>query len=329
MEYRIFPPIGLGRIGNSPDFFIGPEVSGSLGREATAAGETEVRNFKDASFRVKRQAVRFRLYQRATSADPFVPVTLSPGSTVRWTVHVANRKDAVIRPSGPPPTVPVTGLRPRDDAARANRAIDSGTQSVEGTNATGVSLSGMHVGNSVELGSMHTDGDGRLIFVPASGVSKSTPVSPIGGSFYNNPNWHDDVCDGPVSASVIDASGNATNAIGAWVVTAPPDFARGVDTIVTLYDIIQQLAVDRSWIAPQRRHPSPTMSIPCSPGPGRCVGLTAVPLAASLRRTRIGTKSVRTMQDFRTAALPTRLFARNKPNSSTTWKTSASSPTTK
>lgn len=54
-KLKIFPPIGIARVGNSPDeFFYGPEVPG---RAPAPDG-----GFKDREGRVKRQAARFRIY---------------------------------------------------------------------------------------------------------------------------------------------------------------------------------------------------------------------------------------------------------------------------
>ena len=249
MEYRVFPSIGLARIGNSPDIFIGPEAIGSRGHDISAAGETEVQDYKDTAFRTRKQAGRFHLYQRATPASPFVPAALPAGASVRWTVRVANKKDGIVRPSSPPDATTIPGLRPTPDAARANRVIDSGNVSIAGAGTAGKFLDGTHVGVAVRLGELRTDAQGQLLVVGADGVSKSNPTSGIGGSFYNNTNWHDDVCDGPVSAQVVDAGGSVlATATGAWVIVAPPDFTPGSDSITSLYDVIQQVAIGQGWL---------------------------------------------------------------------------------
>lgn len=252
MEYRIFPAIGLARLGNSPEFFVGPEVPGSLGRNLGAGGETEVTAFADAANRKRKQAARFHLYQRATSADAFVPAVLPPGAKLRWTVRVANKKDAIMRPTSPPASIPAGGLRPNPDPARANRLIDSGNVQIEGPNAAGKFLAGTHVNVPVRLGELRTDVQGRLLVLGADGVSKANPPSPIGGSFYNNVNWYDDIADGPVNAEVILANGTVEKTVGAWVIVGPPDFAPGAQAIVTLYDMIFQLAVTQGLL------PNPT-----------------------------------------------------------------------
>lgn len=251
MEYRIFPAIGIARIGNSPEIFVGPESIGSRGHDL-AAGETEVRDFKDAAFRTRKQAARFHLYQRATPAAAFVPALLPAGASIRWTVRLANQKDGIQRPSSPPAASAIPGLRPTPDATRANRVIDSGNVTIAGAGTVGTFLDGTHVGVSARLGELRTDARGRLLVVGADGVSVSNPVSPIGGSFYNNVNWHDDVCDGPVSAEVVLADGTTTSATGAWAIVAPPDFAPGSDSVTSLYDVIHQVAVTQTWL------PNPT-----------------------------------------------------------------------
>lgn len=249
MEYRIFPAVGIARIGNGSDIFVGPEVLGAHGHDITAAGEVEVQDYKDAAFKVKKLAARFHLYERATPAAPFTPAALPAGATVRWTVRVANRKDGIVRPSSPPDATTIPGLRPTPDPARANRVIDSGNVSITGAGTAGNFLDGAHVGLAVRLGELRTDAQGQLLVVGADGISKSNPVSGIGGSFYNNVNWHDDVCDGPVSADVLDAGGNVlATATGAWVIVTPPDFTPGSESITSLYDVIQEVAIEQGWL---------------------------------------------------------------------------------
>jgi hypothetical protein len=259
MEYRIFPAIGIARIGNSPEFFVGPESLGSRGRDLGAAGETEVQDFKDASFRVKKQAARFHLYQRETAAGPFIPAALPAGATVRWTVRVANKKDGIVRPSTPPGAGTIPGLRPTPNPARANRIIDSGNTAISGVGVSGRFLDGTHVGAAVRLGELRTDTQGRLLVLGANGISKSNPVTAVpvpplsrSDDFYNNLNWYDDVCDGPVSAEIVDSAGGViATASGAWVIVAPPDFTPGSESVTSLYDVIQQVAVGQGWLPNQ------------------------------------------------------------------------------
>jgi hypothetical protein len=64
--------------------------------------------------------------------------------------------------------------------------------------------------------------------------------------FANNDGWHDDVSDGPVTATIkLKNSRKIATAIGAWVICAAPKFAPGILNVVTLYDVLLQVAVDK------------------------------------------------------------------------------------
>ena len=239
MAYAIFPPIGIARIGNSAtDFFVGPERPDSLGVEVLPDGtEREIESTKDAQHRVKRQAARFQVFEvDAAGLEP--PAVLPDGASVRWTVRLVNKKDAVVRPGSPPsqPTRPVLA------AGAEDRVIDSGNVSVDAGGAA--SLDGTYRDTSVHLGDASADASQRLLVLGGTGRAASPTNAPIGGSFYNNPGWFDDLADGPVSAEVVLADGTVHAAEPAWVIVAPPDFAPGCGGVVTLYDVLLQVGVD-------------------------------------------------------------------------------------
>jgi hypothetical protein len=54
---KIFPPIGIARIGNSQEWYIGPELPFPAPPPIPADGK-----YKDNQCRVRRQAQRFRLW---------------------------------------------------------------------------------------------------------------------------------------------------------------------------------------------------------------------------------------------------------------------------
>jgi hypothetical protein len=246
MKYAIYPPIGLARLGNSRDaFFVGAERRGSLGTEFQANGtEREVSTFKDGLFRVKPQAARFQLFEIPDAGLPR-PAQLAAGATIVWTVRLVNKKDAIQRPVGPPEVA----TKPTLAAGRSDRIIDSDVQRIAGTSAAPVTLTGQYRQSAVRLGELRTDSSQRLLVIGAEGKSSSPTGAPIGNSFYNNPDWHDDVADGPVTATVILPDGSSTSCTPAWVVVAPPDFAPGCQSVVTLYDVVLQVALDQHWIA--------------------------------------------------------------------------------
>lgn len=252
MHYAIYPPIGIARIGNSSEYFIGPEQPGSLGVEFSGNAEVPVTAFKDAQFRMKRQGARFRIFK---VEDDGTVGLLPDGATVRWTVKLANRKDAILRP-GSPPNVPA---RVRDDPARQDRAITA-EGNVVGANQGLVTLTGSYRGQPVKLGDLLTDVNQHLVVLGGSGraASLSVPPAPMGGSFYSNPDWFDDVADGSIAA-VVEIPGQApVQALPAWVITAPPDFAPPALGVVTLFDVIKQVAITKGWITSGPRPSFPT-----------------------------------------------------------------------
>lgn len=245
MRYAIFPPIGLARIGNSTQgFVIGPERRGSLGTEWSADGaEVDVTSFKDALFRVKPQAARFQVFELPEDGSAPRPANLAKGTAVTWSARIVNKKDAIDRPGSPPDT-PVA---PTMAAGRAGHIIDSAVQTIAGPSAAPVTLQGVYDGQAVRLGELRTDVLQRLLIIGAEGKSASPSGAPIGRSFYTNPDWFDDVGDGPVTATLSMADGSTVDCAPAWLMVGPPDFAPGCQGIVTLYDVMLQVALDEQW----------------------------------------------------------------------------------
>lgn len=250
MKYAIYPPIGFARLGNSPDeFFVGPETPGAPGKELLPDGrEQDVTRYKDAGYRMKRQGARFHLFELPDGGGEPRPATLSADAAVRWRVTLANKKDAVVRPSAPPewPT------KVRVDPARRDRLIQA-TAEVRGASATPRALEGVYRAapdrtTRVRLGDLRTDASQRLIVLGGIGRSETLVGAPIGGSFYNNPDWFDDVGDGPVTATVELPGAAPVEATPAWVVVGPPDFAPHTLGVVTLRDVIREVAIRSGWL---------------------------------------------------------------------------------
>jgi hypothetical protein len=113
-------------------------------------------------------------------------------------------------------------------------------------------------GSRVYLGELRTDEAGRLVVLGGHGESKPVDAKFSEDRFEkrraairnwitnyaNNDYWHDDTSDGSVDAEVKLSDGRTLKANGgAWVIVAPPDFAPEVANIVTLYDVIEEVAV--------------------------------------------------------------------------------------
>lgn len=220
---KIFPPIGIARIGNSQEWYLGPELPFPAPPPVPGDG-----NYKDQQCRIRRQAQRFRLwgfYDDGTSRE----LTLADGQ-IQWTVHLANAK-AVFR--GEP-----GGL------------IDPGVRTLTGANDSATFANGTYTfsGQTVEvpLGSAVTDQDGHLIVAGGFGFS-SSPVGNAITYWLENPGWHDDISDGPVNATIT-VGGQPFQALGSWVICPPPRFAPSTYAVITLYDTIREVMIERGLL---------------------------------------------------------------------------------
>jgi hypothetical protein len=244
---KIHPAIGIARVGGSEEgYFIGPEVP-----EYDGAPPAEYGGWKDKDGQILRQVARFRIYAYDNSGN--VLGELNPGDSVdvTWRVHVANRKaewydfdEAMDIPAfdgsqGTPPKQ--SGQRNATVAERATLINDPGPREISGRNTQGPQYAftgGKVFGIEVPLGELRTDDAGRLLFFGSHGHSASSTGDPA-GTFANNDGWYDDISDGPVEAAVTIA-GVPVSVEHAWVVVAPPDYAPGVTSVITMYDVIAE-----------------------------------------------------------------------------------------
>jgi hypothetical protein len=87
-----------------------------------------------------------------------------------------------------------------------------------------------------------TDGEGRLVVLPGTGRAYSKGGNAL-TNYAGNDGWADDVCDGPVHATV-KIDGRTIEADPAWVLVTPPNYAPGMSTgLVTLYDAVRSMFV--------------------------------------------------------------------------------------
>ena len=123
---KIFPPIGIARLGNSKDsYFIGPEKVGDV--------VIPPDGFRDAAKLIKRQAARFRALGFDEN-DQLVKEFTSDDADIRWTVHLANTKAAAEWFHPKSDTNPKQ--RNADFSGDRNQLkLDPGSQSVGGRNS--------------------------------------------------------------------------------------------------------------------------------------------------------------------------------------------------
>jgi hypothetical protein len=251
----IFPSIGVARLGNSPEWFVGPEAPGHGPRP-------EGGTFKDAAGWVKRQAARFRIYAYGPDGDVLGEVTAANASIV-WTVHLANKKASFRQFKGR--YFPDPPLRNPQTPDRSSLIIDPGPRRISGVDAGGAAEHRFDTGGIgplnaptpqgpsptpamtarvvVPLGELRTDHLGRLLVLAAEGSSGSVlDGNPI-TDYANNDYWYDDTADGPVTAAVELSSGRQLPVDGrAWCMCVPPHFATEITCLTTLWDQMEEVA---------------------------------------------------------------------------------------
>ncbi len=96
VSVAVYPGIGLARVGNSPEYFIGPEapdVIADPGGGDDGPGPDEGW-YKDRRGRLKPQAARFRLFGLDAAGKAVPELTANNTTSLEWTVHVRNMKAA-------------------------------------------------------------------------------------------------------------------------------------------------------------------------------------------------------------------------------------------
>lgn len=264
-SFKIHPSIGVARVGNSEEYYLGPETAGGvpMNLDGTPVTSSQLR---DAQGKVKRQAARFEVY-RYEGPDP-TPVSATHGDieAIEWTVHLANKKAVWYEfhthqgSNGYSPDHPLRNAKVKGDARR-RLIIDAGPGRLKGPNQRKdfsrnapkqpefadypVNFPPEHLTPYTidSLGSMITDDKYGLHVVGGYGHSGSERQNPTLPEYANNDGWYDDTSDGPVTATVIMKDGTRIEATPAWVMVAPPSYAPEILNMVTLYDTMYDIAV--------------------------------------------------------------------------------------
>jgi L-Lysine epsilon oxidase N-terminal/L-lysine epsilon oxidase C-terminal domain len=256
-RFEIHPAIGIARVGRSQEFFIGPEPDGqppSL--------------YRDNNGELKRQAARFRVFEcERDAAGRLVSATeiTTERAEIEWTVHLVNRKAAAPNFLNEMQIVN-TDLNNRRNNATGNDdqdrdlIIDPGPANIKQPGQVVALDAGKFKGVPVPLGGLQMQPDGRLLVLGGFGTSRS--ITPSGApesirSFADNDTWHDDVADGPVQAKItFKSTGETATATQAWVIVTPPDYAPEISNLITLYDVLSDLAVTRGVLPAPPAKPS-------------------------------------------------------------------------
>lgn len=265
--YKIYPAIGIARVGNAPDeYYIGPESYCGLPINPDGRKPFTEADFRDKKNRLCRQAARFRVFRIENGVEEEVMLNKHGVKSITWTVHLANKKpswytfETSLGEDGYAPNHPLRNAHVKGKD-RHKLIIDAGPRQIEGVNQNGVSFDlasvphdyrgahfpdgPLHPTNTpiTTLGELKTDAEGRLLVLGGLGISGSTDSNPSIGEYANNDNWWDDTSDGPVGARIVLEDGSVVEAAPAWVLVGPPSYAPEIPNLVTLYDTIYDAMV--------------------------------------------------------------------------------------
>ncbi|HEX7645078.1 MAG TPA: LodA/GoxA family CTQ-dependent oxidase [Burkholderiaceae bacterium] len=247
VKAEIYPPIGIARVGNSPDgFYLGPEVPDP---HPLPPG-----SYRDDAGKLKREAARFRLYGYNAAGEVVAELT-ADNADIEWRATLANTKAAwyqfqIALDIPDAASAPPSFLRNMAIADRSVLSITPGERKISGCEQSGAPYqfaNGLFMGEEVYLGELRTDAQGRLIVLGGHGRSASyNGARAI--TFANNEGWYDDVADGPVGATVR-IGGREVPVIPAWVVVAPPNYAPQQKSVRTMWDLMRDLFVSEGKLA--------------------------------------------------------------------------------
>ena len=109
----------------------------------------------------------------------------------------------------------------------------------------------------VYLGELRTDEEGRLLVLGGRGhfAAVDEAGAEVSGKkwitdYANNDLWHNNISDGPIECKVKLGSRDIPVKGRAWVLVAPPDFAPDIGSVVTLYDVMEDVALSHGLAHP-------------------------------------------------------------------------------
>lgn len=280
-SFEIHPRVGVARLGNSPDFYLAPETVGGLpvewDPEGSAVGDSQdfVQRFKDGVGRVKRQAARFRIFERVDGDLVERALGADDVESIEWTVHVANKKPIWYTfselqgdlefgegNSYENQHVPVNNPDTTEPAERQALIIDPGPRSIDAPDQV-VEISRYNIPDSYKhgsfppvgaggqqidtLGELRMDERGALIALGGFGnVTGSAQID----SFRGAPGYWDDIADGFVFATVTLTDGTEIVAAPSWLLVGSPKYAPELVNITTLHDTMYDVAIRRMNLDP-------------------------------------------------------------------------------
>ncbi len=264
--YRVHPGIGMARVGNAgaSEHFLGPEIPWSNQESDKKEYARQFAQSYKTKGKIRPQSVRFTIWEyRKLNQKPLREIHLDQKDveSISWYVHVANLKASFFhffQYFGD--IVPHPGSR-RNKGKPEEWMIDPGARTISGRNmgdkddfrfterSSDDPTKERWIKNQPKadryLGELRTDSKGRLIFIGGKGKSGfvQSKFKKL-GNFSENEGWYDDVSDGYVFAFIkFKRSRTTIQALPAWVLVGPPDFAPEIRGAVTLYDLLVDMMV--------------------------------------------------------------------------------------
>jgi len=246
--------------------------------------ELTVKTFKDAAGRIKRQAARFQIWAYDDDHPEGRPLALgdpiegggNAGTLIdiQWRVYLANKKaswyqfDQLSGEHGYAPDHPLRNADITDPGARQRLIIDPGPRTVDHRTRRRAHFSrdgadvyaptfppALRPLDIDTLGDLLTDDTGRLLVLGGHGHSGSYRYDEFGQpritDYANNDGWFDDTSDGPVMARLVMYSPLVQRVryvdveYPAWVVVGYPAYVPQILDVVTMDDVIEDLAVQQ------------------------------------------------------------------------------------
>ena len=244
--------------------------------------EVRVLSFKDSEGRMKRQAARFQVWAYDEKSPNGRPLKLGDpveggGNAgvlvdIQWRVYLANKKSSwydflqLQGEHGYDPNHPRRNSAITDDNARQQLIIDPGPRSVDHSSSRTAHFNRDNDAyattfppnplkpNSIDtLGDLLADDTGRLLVLGGHGNSGSYLFDDFGqpriNDYANNDGWFDDTSDGPVMArlamfsQLVGAIRYIDVEYPAWVVCAYPAYVPEILDVVTMDDVVEDMAI--------------------------------------------------------------------------------------
>lgn len=256
-RFQIFPAIGIARVGDShaytyiasetPQIDHVPEGGYRGPGEMLTPPSVAVPPNLSPPRRIKRMGCRFRIYEFSETGDggytPTGEITLDDAE-IEWTVELVNRKAGAAADWGMGIAAPgpLNGTHdPFDGPIPAQYIIASGPVTITGRGQgpllmAGGIMTGLPNTQTVKLGDLTTDAEGRLVIYGGHGVAASWRDPAPEPDQIRNPGWFDDTSDGIVRATVR-INGETHEALAARIVVGPPDYAHPCIAPVSLFDL--------------------------------------------------------------------------------------------